>query len=69
MYVMVCIKPYIAQAMVVLSKFMSNIGIEHWTCVKTMIRCMWGTYNYYLVPCDTNVVVKSLKIQGFVDVD
>jgi len=34
MYIMVCTRPYIAQAVGVVSRYMSNPGKQHWRAVK-----------------------------------
>ena len=48
MYIMVCTRPDIAHAVGVLSKFMSNLGKEHWTTVKQVFRYLCGTSDYGL---------------------
>ena len=42
-YVMVCIRNYISQAMRVLSMHMSTLGEEHWTINKRVFRYLHGT--------------------------
>ena len=46
MYAMVCTRPDIAHAVGVLSRFMSNLGKEHWTTVKQVFRYFHGTSDY-----------------------
>ncbi|MBY3556005.1 hypothetical protein HGI15_21915, partial [Modestobacter lapidis] len=48
MYAMVCTRPDIAQAVGVLSRYMSNPGKEHWIAVKRVFRYLRGTSNYAL---------------------
>ena len=48
MYAMVCIRPDIAHAVGVLSRFMSKPGKEHWTTVKQVFRYLRGTSDYGL---------------------
>ena len=43
MYIMVCTRPDIAQAVGVVSKFMANPGKEHWNAVKWILRYLKGT--------------------------
>ncbi|GKE81531.1 hypothetical protein Tco_1551531 [Tanacetum coccineum] len=43
MYTMVCIRPDIAHAVGVVSRFMSNPGREHWEVVKWLLRYLKGT--------------------------
>ena len=38
MYAMVCTKPDIAHAVGVVSRYMNNLGKEHWDAVKWIIR-------------------------------
>lgn len=38
MYAMVYTRPDIARSVRVLSRFMSNLGEEHWTYVKSVLR-------------------------------
>jgi len=48
MYVMVCIRPYIAHAVIILSKFMSKLGKEHWIAVKRVLGiCMALVIMFY----------------------
>lgn len=54
------------QAMGVLSKYMSNPGREHWTHLKWVFGYLLDTYLKY---SRTKSMVKTLNIQGFVDVD
>ena len=43
MYTMVAMRPDIAYAMGVVSKFMSNPGKKHWEAVKSILRYLNGT--------------------------
>ena len=43
MYVMVCTRPYISHAMGVVSKFMNNIGKEHWREVQWILKYLRAT--------------------------
>ena len=47
-YEIVCTRPDIAHAVGVLSRFMSNLGKEHWTTVKWVFRYLCGTSDYVL---------------------
>ena len=44
MYVMVCTIPYIARAVGVVNRFLSNPGNKYWTLVKWIVRYFRGTY-------------------------
>ena len=43
MYAMVCTRPDIAHAVEVVSRFLSNLGKEHWEAVKWILRYLRGT--------------------------
>ncbi|RDX67832.1 hypothetical protein CR513_53246, partial [Mucuna pruriens] len=43
MYAMVCIRPDIAHAVGIASRFLSNLGREHWNAVKWILRYLHGT--------------------------
>jgi hypothetical protein len=43
MYTMVCIRPDIAHVVGVVSRFLSNLGKEHWAAVKWILRYLRGT--------------------------
>jgi len=45
MYAMVCTRPDIAHAVGVVSRYMKNLGKEHWMVVKWIIRYLRGTKN------------------------
>jgi len=65
MYAMVGTRPDIAQAIGVLSRFMSKPGKIHWTAVKWLLRYLKGS-------TDLNLVFtreKDFRVQGFSDSD
>ena len=43
MYVMVCTRPHIAHVVDIVSRFLSNLGKEHWEAVKWILRYLKGT--------------------------
>ena len=68
MYAMVCTRPDIAQAVGVLSRFMSNPGKEHWSAVKRVLRYLRGTSDLSL--CYGGMATgDELDVIGFVDAD
>ena len=69
MYVMVCTRPDIAQAVGVLSRFMSKPGKEHLTAVKRVFRYLSGTSDYGLCYQERPGLYRVLDIHGFVDAD
>ena len=64
MYAMVCTRPDIAQAVGVVSRYMSNLGWEHWQAVKWILRYLKGTRSLQL--CFGG---SRLAIEGYVDAD
>ncbi|CAA7057312.1 unnamed protein product [Microthlaspi erraticum] len=49
MYAMVCTRPDLAQAVIQISKYMANLGREHWNAVKLVLRYLKGTTEYGLM--------------------
>ena len=64
MYSMVCARPYIAHAVGVVSRYMNNLGKEHWEAVKWIVRYLRGTANHALCFGGLETV-----LQGYVDSD
>lgn len=69
MYVMVCTRPDIGQAVGVLSRFMANPHKEHWTNVKRVFRYLCGTYNHCICYCGSYDMSRVIDLQGFIDLD
>jgi len=69
MYVMICIRPDIAHAVGVLSRFMSKLGKQHWTIVKSVFRYLHGTSDYGLCYQGRQELDIVLDICGFLDAD
>ena len=46
MYATICTRLDIAQAVRVLSYYISNLGRAHWDAVKRVFRYLWGTSKY-----------------------
>ena len=64
MYAMACTRCDISHAIGVFSKYMSNLGKEHWNAVKWVLRYLRGTSDYCITFNRT-----SDSICGFVDSD
>lgn len=62
MHAMVCSRPNIFQEVGVLSRFMSNLGKEHWTFVRRVFRYLCRTLDYCLVYHGIDDLFKSLDI-------
>ena len=59
MYAMVCTRPDIAQAVGVVSRFLSNPGREHWNAVKWILRYLKGTSKQCLCFGNGNAMLES----------
>ncbi|CAL2228538.1 unnamed protein product [Prunus armeniaca] len=46
MYAMVCTHPDLAQAVSVVSRYMANLGKQHWTAAKWILRYLKGTKKF-----------------------
>jgi hypothetical protein len=64
MYAMVCTRPDIAHAVGVVSRYMNNLGKEHWEEVKWILRYLRGTATHALCFGGSDTV-----LQGYVDSD
>eukprot|EP00253_Pinus_taeda_P022065 PITA_22065 len=69
MYAMVYIRPDIAHAVGVLSRFMSKSRKEHWTTVKLDFRYFFGTNDYGLCYQGRPGLDRVLEIRSFVYAD
>ncbi|GJY59135.1 RNA-directed DNA polymerase, eukaryota [Tanacetum coccineum] len=67
MYLMVCTRPDIADAVSVVSKYLANPGKNHWEAVKWILKYLWGSANVGLV-YGTNRG-NHVDVTGFVDSD
>ena len=64
MYVMVCTRPDIAQAVGAVSRYMNNPGKLHWEAVKWILRYLWGTTSKELCFKGGDTI-----LTGYVDTD
>ena len=64
MYAMVCTRLDIAHVVGVVSRYMNNLGKEHWMAVKWILRYLRGTKNQALC-----LGGSKIDLQGYVDVD
>ena len=65
MYLMVCTRPDISHAISVVSRFMANLGKEHWNEVKWIFRYLIGTRDFSIL-FDQRA---SIEVVGYVDFD
>ena len=66
MYVMVCTRSDLAQALTVVSKYMSNLGRDHWQAVKWILKFLKGTRNKGIMFERQH---ENTCITGFIDSD
>eukprot|EP01018_Ginkgo_biloba_P030406 Gb_26163 [translate_table: standard] len=64
MYAMVCTRHDISHAIGVASRFMENLGREHWAAVKWVLRYLRGISDYSI-----NYRSSDNSIYGYVDLD
>jgi hypothetical protein len=64
MYVMVCTRPDISNAVGIVSRYMNNPGKEHWEAVKWILRYLRGTTTHELCFGGSDTF-----LQGYVDSD
>ncbi|KAH9703868.1 hypothetical protein KPL70_011252 [Citrus sinensis] len=67
MYAMVCTRPDVAYGIGLVSRFMGNLGKEHWEVVKWLLRYLKGTEEYGVVFGQVNNA--SSKVLRYVDFD
>lgn len=72
MYAMVCTRPYLVHSIDVVSRFLANLGKEHWDVVKWIFRylkrssdlCLWfsGDKPFFFLKVYTNTnIAKDIK--------
>jgi hypothetical protein len=69
MYAMVCTRPNIAHAVVVLRRYMLKPRKECWTIVKRVFRYLHGNTSYRFSYQGRPRLDRVLDIHGFVDAD
>ena len=67
MYSMICTRPDLAYATSLISRFMSNLGKEHWNAVKWVFRYIKRTSSYGLLYRQSENDVD--KLMGYCDAD
>ena len=56
MYAMLCTRPDICYAVVIVSRYQSNPGLKHWELVKHILKYLWRTRNYMLVYSESDLM-------------
>ena len=59
-YAMLCTRPIVYLSMILAREYNSNLGVDHWTAVKIILR---GLMNYFSVM----EVIKEFVIKSYVD--
>ena len=67
MYVMVCVRPDIANVVGMVSRYMANPGKSHWEAVKLILRYLRGTSSHGLVFGGSKAM--DCKLVGYCDSD
>ena len=66
MYLMICTRPDLCHGVSIVSRYMSNPGLEHWQAVKWIVKYLKGSSTVGLV---YGANTKTVDIEGFVDSD
>ncbi|XP_031259537.1 secreted RxLR effector protein 161-like [Pistacia vera] len=66
MYAMISTRPDLSFVISLLSRYMSNPGMEHWIALKWVLKYVNGSLNVGLEYCK---MTASLELVGFVDSD
>ena len=60
MYVMLCVRPDICFIIGIMSRYQSNLSLEHWKDLKHILKYLWRMRDYVLV-------FLSVKMEGWND--
>ena len=60
MFAMICTRPDIAQAVGMVSQYMVNLGREHWSAIKRILKYVKGTSNVALCYGGSKFIVGGL---------
>ena len=63
MYAMLCTRPDVCLAMSLARGYNSNPGVDHWTAVKIILRCLKGLRKCFLVMG----IDKEFVVKGYID--
>ena len=69
MYLMITTKPNLANAVRIVSRYLSNPSVEHLTAAKRILRYIKGTKDYSLTLGPSNDVKEPLTLYGYTDAD
>lgn len=62
MFAMVSTRPDIAQVVRAASEYMANLGCDHWTAIKWILRYLRGTSHFGLFDNYTNLSCVQIQI-------
>ena len=66
MYVMLCIRPDVCLTISIAGRYQSNLGVEHWTAVKNILKYLKRTKDMFLIyGGDRELVVNSYVDASF----
>ena len=63
MYAMLCTRPDVCLAISIAGRYQSNLGVEHWTTVKNILKYLKRTKDTFLI----YGADKGLIVNGYVD--
>ena len=63
MYAMLCTRPDVCLAISLVGRYQSNLGVDHWTAVKNILKYLKRTKDMFLIYGGD----KELIVKGYVD--
>ena len=63
MYAMLCTRPDVCLAISLAGRYLSDPGVDHWTTVKNILKCLKRTKEMFLIYGGD----KELVVKGYVD--
>ena len=63
MYAMLCTRPDVCLAISIAGRYQSYPGVEHWTAVKNILKCLKRTKDMFLIYGGD----KELVVNGYID--
>src|SRR5271157_1025735 len=69
MYLMIATRPDLANAVGIVSRYLSNLSVEHLTAVKHILGYVKGTKDYSLMLGPSNDIKEPLTLYRYTDAD
>ena len=63
MYAMLCTRPHVCLAISIAGRYQSNLGVEHWTVVRNILKYLKRTKDMFLIYGGD----KDLVVNGYID--